>query len=114
MNTYEFTFLVEDAKATKAVEKALESFSGKKLNENAWGKRLLAYPINKVVGAEYFTWHIQIGATELDQFKQKLNYDNLVLRYLFLNQEHTPVQKEKKVVKTKEKEEVKEPEATKE
>lgn len=105
MNTYEFTFLVEDAKATKAVEKALESFSGKKLNEDAWGKRLLAYPINKVTGAEYFTWHIQIGPNELDQFKQKLNYDKLVLRYIFLNQEHSPVQNPKKEVKTKVKKE---------
>lgn len=90
MNTYEFTFLVEDTKAVKAVEKALESFSGKKLQENAWGKRLLAYPINKVTSAEYITWNIEIGVDELEQFKQKLNYDKLVLRYLILNQEHAP------------------------
>ncbi|HRN70359.1 MAG TPA: 30S ribosomal protein S6 [Candidatus Woesebacteria bacterium] len=96
MNTYEFTFLVEDAKAVTALEKALESFSGKKLQENAWGKRLLAYPIDKVTGAEYFTWNIEIGIKELEQFKQKLNYDKLVLRYLILNQEHTPESTPKK------------------
>ncbi len=100
MNTYEFTFLVEDAKAVKPVEKALESFSGTKLNENPWGKRLLAYPINKVTGAEFYTWHIQIESEQLEEFKKKLNYDKLVLRYLFLNQEHTPVIKPKKEVKS--------------
>lgn len=100
MNTYEFTFLVEDAKAVKPVEKALESFSGKKLNDNAWGKRLLAYPINKITGAEYYTWHIQIESEQLEEFKQKLNYDKLVLRYLFLNHDHTPVNKPKNEVKS--------------
>lgn len=102
MYTYEFTFLVEDAKALKPVEKALESFSGKRLNENAWGKRLLAYPINKITGAEYYTWQIQIDPNQLEEFKKKLNYDKLVLRYLLLNQEHTPVNKPKNEVKSKE------------
>lgn len=100
MNTYEFTFLVEDAKALKPVEKALVSFSGKKLNENPWGKRLLAYPINKIVSAEYFTWHIQIETDQLEEFKKKLNYDKLVLRYLFLGQEE---KEEKKPIKEKKK-----------
>ncbi len=100
MNTYEFTFLVEDAKAITPVEKALESFSGKKLNENAWGKRLLAYPIDKVTGAEYYTWHIQIETDKLEDFKKKLNYDKLVLRYLLLAQEEMPEKSTKKEKKS--------------
>lgn len=100
MNTYEFTFMVEDAKAIPPVEKALESFSGKKVNENAWGKRLLAYPINKVTGAEYYTWVIQIEPEKIGDFKKKLNYDKLVLRYLLLGQEELPEKNTKKEKKS--------------
>jgi small subunit ribosomal protein S6 len=87
---YEFTFLIEDVKALKPLEKTLESFDGKKLNEENWGKRLLSYPIEKATAAEYFTWHIQLDKHKLDEFKKKLNYDTIVMRYLILNTDHAP------------------------
>ena len=102
MNTYEFTFLVDDAKGLKQVEKALESHGGKKLSEKPWGKRLLAFPINNLTAAEYYTWTIQMEAKQVDTFKKILNYDKLVMRYLILGQDDMPeapvkaVKKEKK------------------
>lgn len=99
MSNYELTFLVEDPKTLKKLEEMLTSFSGKKLQEQAWGKRLLTFPINKNTSAEYYTWNIQIGRDKLNEFKTKLNYDNLLMRYLFLAQEDVEEQPKKKAVK---------------
>lgn len=100
MNMYEFTFLVDDSKALKTLETALNSFDGKKINEKAWGKKLLAFPINKNTSAEYYTWQIEMEPAKLKEFKTKLNYENIVMRYLLLNADHiAKVSKKKKEVK---------------
>ena len=100
MNTYEFTFLVPETAATTKLEKALESLKGKKLDEKAWGKRLFAYPIDKKTDAYYFTWYIQIDSASIAQFKKKLQYDKLVIRYLLIEKDYTQkVQKKTKIKK---------------
>jgi len=99
MSNYELTFLVEDPKPLKKLEEILTSFSGKKIQEQAWGKRLLAFPINKITAAEYYTWTIQMNQDKLNEFKTKLNYENLLMRYLFLAQEEVPSKPKKKAVK---------------
>ena len=99
MNTYEFTFLVSETEATKKLEKALESFKGKKLDETSWGKRLFAYPINKKTDAHYFTWNIHIEPSDIAEFKKKLQYDKLVIRYLLMEKDYTQKQKKSKVKK---------------
>lgn len=108
MSNYELTFLVEDPKTLKKLEEMLTSFSGKRIQEQAWGKRLLAFPINKKTAAEYYTWTIQIDSNKLNEFKTKLNYENLLLRYLFLSQEEVAVQPKKKTVKKETKKDTKE------
>ncbi len=108
MSNYELTFLVEDPKTLKKLEEMLTSFSGKKMQEQAWGKRLLTFPIDKKTAAEYYTWNIQIAPDQLNEFKTKLNYENLLIRYLFLAQEEVPTQPKKKTVKKEVKEESKE------
>lgn len=89
MNTYEFTFLATETEATTKLEKALESFKGKKLDETSWGKRLLAYPINKKTDAHYFTWYIHLEHSSVAEFKKKLQYDKIVLRYLLMEKDYT-------------------------
>ena len=84
MTKYEFTFLIDDTESLKKLETILTSFSGKKLTETPWGKRLFAYPIDKKTSAEYHTWNIEIDNTEIEKFKQKLNFDNILIRYLLL------------------------------
>ena len=99
MNTYEFTFLVSETTAIAKLEKALESLKGKKLDETSWGKRLFAYPIDKKTDAYYFTWYIQIESGSIAQFKKKLQYDKLVIRYLLMEKDYTQKQKKSKVKK---------------
>lgn len=114
MSNYELTFLVEDPKTLKKLEEMLTTFSGKKIQEQAWGKRLLAFPINKSTSAEYYTWTIQIPHDKLNEFKTKLNYENLLMRYLFLAQGEVATQPKKKAVKKATKKESIEVEAEKE
>lgn len=62
----------------------LEASSGTLQNEEKWGKRTLAYPINKETSAEYFTWKIEIGEANLNELKKKLNFNEKLIRYLIL------------------------------
>lgn len=87
MSHYEFTFLVDDAEAVKKLEDILTSFSGKKVSEKPWGKRLFTYPIDKKTAAEYYTWDVEMEAANIDKFKTKLNYENVLIRYLLLKKE---------------------------
>lgn len=96
MNQYELTFLVEDGATLPKLEKILTSFGGKKLTEQPWGKRELMYPIDKKTSAEYHTWQIQIAPSKLNEFKIKLNYDSILMRYLFIAQEPHVVKEPKK------------------
>jgi len=95
MTTYELTFLVEDPKSLTKLEEVLTTFGGKKIKELPWGKRLLEYPIEKQSQAEYYTWHITIDKNKLNELKIKLNYDKVVLRYLFLMKEEATTEPKK-------------------
>ncbi len=105
MSKYELTFLIEDPKTLKKLEEMITSFSGKKIQEQPWGKRLLAYPINKKTSAEYHTWDIELDSQKLNELKTKLNYENLLLRYLFLSKAHAGTTAKKITVPKIEKEE---------
>ncbi|PIZ63739.1 30S ribosomal protein S6 [Candidatus Roizmanbacteria bacterium CG_4_10_14_0_2_um_filter_39_13] len=87
MSTFEFTFLVNDKKSVTNLEEVLKSYNGKKINEESLGKRLLAYPIDKNESAEYIVWQIELEKNVVKDFKQKLNFDKVVMRYLMLLKE---------------------------
>ena len=87
MSTFEFTFLVNDKKSVTNLEEVLKSYNGKKINEESLGKRLLAYPIDKNESAEYIVWQIELEKNVVTDFKQKLNFDKVVMRYLMLLKE---------------------------
>lgn len=84
MNKYELTVMVRNEADIENVKKLLESHSGKIIEEKKWGKRELAYPIKKETGAFYFTYQIELGGTNVSDFKKKLNFDDKILRYLML------------------------------
>lgn len=87
MQTYEFTFLVADEKDAAKVKKTLKEANGSVIAEKAWGKRSLAYPINKNTEGYYFTWNIKIEKADIATFKSKLSFSELFARYLLLQNE---------------------------
>lgn len=84
MKQYEITFLVEEEKTLLELEKLLSSFDGKKETEKFWGKRELAYPINKKNSAMYYTWTISMDPKKIKALETKIQYDSLLLRYLLM------------------------------
>lgn len=84
MNKYELTVIVRNEGDIEVVKKLLESYEGKITEEKKWGKRELAYPIKKETSAFYFTYQLEVGGSNISDFKKKLNFDDKVLRYLML------------------------------
>ncbi len=84
MNSYEITFLVEKAKEAEIVKKLITSFEGKITEEKGWGPQTLAYEIEKKDSLEFFTWTFEMDTKHILEFKQKLNFDDTLVRYLIL------------------------------
>jgi len=102
MSQYEFTFIVDDAQACKKLEEVLKSFAGKKIDDVPWGTLDYAYPINKKTSGDYYTWIIEIAPEQIIPFKQKLNYDNILVRYLMLKDNGSVALLKKKNAEVKE------------
>ncbi len=49
-----------------------------------WGRRQLAYPIQKLVKAHYVCFNIECGQAALDELEHSLRYNDAILRYLFI------------------------------
>lgn len=47
-----------------------------------WGRRQLAYPIQKLVKAHYVCLNIECGQETLDELEQSFRYNDAVLRHL--------------------------------
>jgi len=52
-----------------------------------WGKRLLAYPIRKQTDAIYIYFDAQLDPEGIRPIEQNLNYNENILRYLFVRKE---------------------------
>lgn len=84
MNTYEFTFLLENETYEEDIKKMIADLKGEIKDETKWGKRTLAYPIQKKSSAYYFTHKVEFNASSLSEFKKKLNFSDKIMRYLIL------------------------------
>ena len=84
MNTYELTVLVRNEADVNTVKKLLEQNEATVSKEEKWGKRDLAFPIEKETSAFYFTYNVSIDGDKIEDFKKKMNFDDKVLRYLLL------------------------------
>jgi small subunit ribosomal protein S6 len=49
-----------------------------------WGRRQLAYPIQKLVKAHYVCLNIECGQATLDELEHSFRYNDAVLRYLVI------------------------------
>lgn len=82
---YELTFLLNEEEELKKIREIIESFSGKIINEEKWGKKTLAYPIKKNHSAYYYSWKIEINQNKIAELKKKLNFSEKLMRYLLLS-----------------------------
>jgi small subunit ribosomal protein S6 len=93
-NAYELTFLVNDESEVKTIKDIVESVSGKVEKEEKWGKKTLAYPIEKATEAYFSSWVIEIEPNNILELKKKLNFNDKLIRYLLLKMDSKPDKKE--------------------
>ncbi len=94
MRHYEVVFLVhpDQSDLVKGMidryQKIVTEAGGKISRLEDWGRRQLAYPINKVHKAHYVLMNITTTAAVIDELKQMLNHNDAVLRELILQMPH--------------------------
>lgn len=62
----------------------IEAQQGKIHRTEDWGRRQLAYPIEKVAKAHYVLMNIECGKTTLDELEHGFKFNDAVLRHLTL------------------------------
>ncbi len=94
MNKYELAVVVnakiEDDEREKVVEKAkavVERFGGQISDVDEWGKKRLAYEIQKMKEGYYYFIHFEAEASAPGQIEQRMRIMDNVLRYLCVRQE---------------------------
>ncbi|MBM6684798.1 MULTISPECIES: 30S ribosomal protein S6 [Clostridia] len=94
MNKYELAVVVnakiEDEERAQVIEKVKEMitrFGGNVTDVDEWGKRRLAYEIQKMKEAYYYFVHFEADATVPGEIEQRIRIMDNVLRYLCVKQE---------------------------
>lgn len=57
---------------------------GEIIKTDPWGKRMLAYPINKVQEAYYFVNYFKLDSLAIKALKRLFNINENVLRHMFI------------------------------
>ena len=94
MNKYELALVVnakiEDEERAQVIEKVkdmITRFGGNVTDVDEWGKRRLAYEIQKMKEAYYYFVHFEADATVPGEIEQRIRIMDNVLRYLCVKQE---------------------------
>ncbi|CAL1241652.1 30S ribosomal protein S6 [Candidatus Methylocalor cossyra] len=93
MRHYEIVFLVHPDQSSQVpamvdrYRALIESASGKVHRLEDWGRRQLAYPINKVHKAHYVLMNIECDQETLEELESGFRFNDAVLRSLTLLRE---------------------------
>lgn len=91
MRHYEVVFLVHPDQ-TEQVAMMIKKYKGMIKQEGGiihrledWGRRQLAYPINKVHKAHYVLMNIECNKDAIDELTKTFRFNDAILRHLVLN-----------------------------
>src|SRR5690554_2373420 len=104
MRHYEIVFMVHPDQSEQVpgmidrYSKTVEAGNGKVHRLEDWGRRQLAYPIEKIHKAHYVLMNIECGQDVLEELSSNFRYNDAVLRNLVMKQdgpytEETPIMK---------------------
>ena len=91
MRHYEIVFLVhpdQSDQVTAMVDRyraMIENSNGKVHRLEDWGRRILAYPINKILKAHYVLMNIETDQNTLDELVSAFRFNDAVLRHMVLS-----------------------------
>lgn len=81
---YELTLLLLEEAEAKTIKDSINSIKAKIEKDDSWGKKTLAYPIEKNRSAYYLHWLLEIDERRVNELKKKLDFNEKLLRYLLL------------------------------
>ena len=94
MNKYELAVVVsakiEDDERAQVIEKVkalVERFGGQISDVDEWGKKRLAYEIQKMREGYYYFFHFESESTSPAEIEKRIRIMDNVLRYLCVRQE---------------------------
>ncbi len=93
MRHYEIVFMVhpdQSEQVPSMIERytgIVESNGGKVHRLEDWGRRQLAYPINKLIKAHYVLMNVECGKDELDELESLFRFNDAVIRNMVLSRE---------------------------
>lgn len=93
MRHYEIVFLVHPDQSEQVgamVERyrsSIEGRGGKVHRFEDWGRRVLAYPIQKLVKAHYILMNIECDQETLEELESNFRFNDAVLRHLTIRRD---------------------------
>ena len=93
MRHYEIVFLVhpdQSEQVSGMIERytaSIEAGEGKVHRMEDWGRRQLAYPINKIHKAHYILMNVECSQEVLDELNSTFRYNDAVLRSLVVRRD---------------------------
>lgn len=96
MRHYEVVFIVHPDQSEQVpamierYETIIKNDGGQIHRLEDWGRRQLAYPIQKLVKAHYVCFNIEIGQATLDELEHSFRYNDAILRYLIAKTKDAP------------------------
>ena len=93
MRHYEVVFLVHPDQSEQVpamierYKSLIETDGGAIHRLEDWGRRQLAYPINKIYKAHYICMNIECGQSVLDELEQTFRYNDAIIRNLVLKRD---------------------------
>ena len=95
MRHYEVVFVVHPDQSEQVpamidrLQAIIKTNKGKIHRLEDWGRRQLAYPIQKLVKAHYVCLNIECGQATLDELEHSFRYNDAVLRHLVIKTKKT-------------------------
>jgi len=93
MRHYEIVFLVHPDQSeqvnamSERYRSVVEAAGGKVHRFEDWGRRVLAYPINKLVKAHYVMMNIECDAKTLEELETNFRFNDAILRHLTIRRD---------------------------
>jgi small subunit ribosomal protein S6 len=89
----------EETSTLERLEGIITKAGGEVADKDAWGRRQLAYPINKKNYGVYHFWKFNVGGEVLEQLNFEMRTNDAVVRSLILNLDRELRRKRKMDVK---------------
>ena len=93
MRHYEIVFLVHPDQSEQVsamvdrYRKGIEEKGGQIHRLEDWGRRQLAYPINKIHKAHYVLMNIECGADALEDLESAFRFNDAILRHMTIRRD---------------------------